>query len=125
MDENRVSATSLYFTWTMLGGLHLIAWNFDFPTETEKILWRVASLALAGSPLAMLGMLGLGMVVENHLNGWVEKWVETVLTAIAISVCILSVVSRLLLVALMLASLRALPCSAHQTVSWTAYIPHL
>ncbi|KAF8449414.1 hypothetical protein L210DRAFT_2663264 [Boletus edulis BED1] len=109
----------------MLGGLHLIAWNFDFPTETEKILWRVASLALAGSPLAMLGLMGLGTVV-NHLNpGWVKDRAKAVVDAIGISVWILGVVSRLLLVALMLASLRALPCSAHQTVSWTAYIPHL
>ncbi|KAF8449455.1 hypothetical protein L210DRAFT_2664031 [Boletus edulis BED1] len=125
IDEDDVTYVSLFFTWTMLGGLHLIAWNFDFPTETEKILWRVASLALAGSPLAVLGVVGLGRVVENHLNGWVEKWVETVLVAFITSVYILSAASRLLLVALMLASLRALPCSAHQTVSWTAYIPHL
>ncbi|KAF8838395.1 hypothetical protein BDN67DRAFT_971594 [Paxillus ammoniavirescens] len=37
----------------------------------------------------------------------------------------MGVVARFVLLVLMLASLRDLPPSAHETVSWTVYIPHL
>jgi hypothetical protein len=33
---------------------HLAAWKFHFPTETEKLLWRVASVLCAGIPLSMV-----------------------------------------------------------------------
>ncbi|KAG6374701.1 hypothetical protein JVT61DRAFT_4070 [Boletus reticuloceps] len=117
MDHEGVGIVLLHFTWMILGGLHLIAWDFHFPTETEKILWRVASLVLTGSPVFFF-CAGIAVSLKD---GCAKH------TGIAIIslVIILGVVSRLLLVALMLASLRALPCSAYQTVSWTAHIPHL
>ncbi|KIJ14009.1 hypothetical protein PAXINDRAFT_100364 [Paxillus involutus ATCC 200175] len=36
--------------WLVFGGLHLIAWDFQFPSQAEKIAWRVASLALIAAP---------------------------------------------------------------------------
>ncbi|KAF8127434.1 hypothetical protein EV363DRAFT_1266966 [Boletus edulis] len=117
LDEEEVIAVALLSTWTILGGLHLIAWNFDFPTETEKMLWRIASLVLAGGPLAFVGTA----IISSDWKGWAEDARDV----IWVFLCILGVVSRMLLVALMLSSLRSLPCSAYQTVSWTAYVPHL
>jgi len=43
--------TSGYF------GIHLIAWNWDFPSHTERIIWRVACLTLFG--LLILYLLGV------------------------------------------------------------------
>ncbi|KAF8433195.1 hypothetical protein L210DRAFT_129785 [Boletus edulis BED1] len=124
LDKDLVTAVSCGVTWMILGGLHLIAWNFDFPTEMEKVLWRVASLTLAAGPQAMLSLFlifGIADFLELcSLDDCLDK-----VEGLSYSVGILTIVSRLLLVALMLASLRALPCSAHQTLSWTAYIPHL
>ncbi|KAN0084442.1 hypothetical protein V8E55_007946 [Tylopilus felleus] len=126
-EGNDIWFFSLCGTWLVLGGLHLIAWNFHFPTEAEKILWRVASLVLAGGPLAFFVLI--------LLYGFASSWRVNVNDSedshghfrvyITYAVLILSVVSRTLLVALMLAGLRSLPASAYQTVSWIAYIPHL
>lgn len=39
------------------GSLHLVAWNFEFPTYAEQILWRVASLlSTALPPVALLAI---------------------------------------------------------------------
>ena len=47
----------------IFGGLHCLAWNFDFPTNTELVLWRVASLASSALPTFALGVsLPLGFL---------------------------------------------------------------
>ncbi|KAF8447178.1 hypothetical protein L210DRAFT_894835 [Boletus edulis BED1] len=120
IDKHSAGIASLCATWMILGALHLIAWNFEFPTEEEKVAWRIASLVLAGGPLALFGMLVIGN--RSRLDA---SRVERVGFEITFLASVLSVVSRVFLVALMIASLRALPCSAHQTVAWTSYIPHL
>lgn len=101
-------------TWTILGALHLIAWNFNFPTETEKILWRVASIVLTVTPFVFVPVFG---AMEDCLKS-TQDYLAPILV-------ILGIISRMLLVGLMLASLRSLPPSAYQTIPWTAYIPHL
>ena len=40
----------------IFGGLHCLAWNFHFPTNTELVLWRVASLASSALPSFALGV---------------------------------------------------------------------
>jgi hypothetical protein len=34
----------LLFRCVVFGGIHVVAWNFDFATRIELILWRVASV---------------------------------------------------------------------------------
>ena len=40
----------------IFGGLHCLAWNFDFPTGAELALWRIASLASGALPSFALGV---------------------------------------------------------------------
>ncbi|KAI1467513.1 uncharacterized protein F4812DRAFT_429839 [Daldinia caldariorum] len=44
----------LIICMVIIGSLHLIAWDFSFPSEVETIMWRVASVASAGIPLLLL-----------------------------------------------------------------------
>jgi hypothetical protein len=37
----------MVFAGTIFGSLHLIAWNFHFPTPLESLLWKLASVYLA------------------------------------------------------------------------------
>ncbi|KAH0535918.1 hypothetical protein FGG08_007177 [Glutinoglossum americanum] len=39
-----------FFASTVFGLLHCIAWNFEFPTPTERLLWRVAAVGTAAIP---------------------------------------------------------------------------
>ena len=103
----------LVVTWSVFGVLHTIAWNYDFPTVAEKTLWLVSSLTLAGSPVIAVFGASPGDTTGD--------------SALASAALLLwgGLISRLLLVSLMLASLRSLPSSAYQTIPWTDYIPHL
>ncbi|KAG9316866.1 hypothetical protein JVU11DRAFT_2942 [Chiua virens] len=100
-DDSCDSLCLLLITWVMLGALHLLAWNYGFQTTSEMILWRVASLVLTASPIFLL--------VSLSINEKAGKFC-------GIIVALLGVISRLLLVALMLASLRSLPPSAYQII---------
>lgn len=61
------------------GGLHCLAWNFEFPTRIELICWRVASLTSAILPLIILTMsliftyLSTNYVDSRILSAWVSK----------------------------------------------------
>ncbi|KAH8761672.1 hypothetical protein F5883DRAFT_500108 [Diaporthe sp. PMI_573] len=47
------------------GGLHAIAWNSHFPTETERLLWRISSIGI-GLTLLMLLLLVRGHDMELY-----------------------------------------------------------
>lgn len=38
----------------LFGAIHAIAWNFEFPTEAEKLLWKIATCISAASPVVGL-----------------------------------------------------------------------
>ncbi|KAF8551311.1 hypothetical protein OG21DRAFT_296564 [Imleria badia] len=120
-----ISVLSLCTTWCIFGGLHLTAWSFPFVTEGERMTWRIASLILAGAPLAYIAATGLTSALSSVAR--LRKWdtIRVIEDAFLILGFGLAVLSRMALVGLMFASLRSVPCSAYQTVSWTTYIPHL
>ncbi|KAE8452661.1 hypothetical protein EG329_013920 [Mollisiaceae sp. DMI_Dod_QoI] len=45
------------------GGLHCIAWSFDFPSKAESLIWRIASIISASLPcIALFG----NIIVAKH-----------------------------------------------------------
>jgi hypothetical protein len=46
------------FVGMVFGGLHCVAWNFEFPTLVEKWIWRMSGL----------------MIVFISLLGWYGYW---------------------------------------------------
>ncbi|KAI1192934.1 hypothetical protein F5X97DRAFT_315863 [Nemania serpens] len=53
----------------VFGGLHLIAWNFEFPSRAELMLWRVSGLTSAILPLISLGLNQyLNYLAITHTN---------------------------------------------------------
>ncbi|KAF8833696.1 hypothetical protein BDN67DRAFT_691455 [Paxillus ammoniavirescens] len=107
----------LFIVWVIFGALHLIAWDFQFPSPAEKTMWHVASLTLIGAPCIFF-------------LGWQAKFCVCccmccVCIPIVLVVLAFGFVARIVLLVLMFASLRDLPTSAYHTVPWTTYIPHL
>jgi hypothetical protein len=51
------------------GGMHLIAWNFEFPTLAEKIAWRSAALASTCLPSIVLLVVPVFNLVHARLVG--------------------------------------------------------
>ncbi|KFZ11602.1 hypothetical protein V501_04677 [Pseudogymnoascus sp. VKM F-4519 (FW-2642)] len=47
----------LAFLSAAFGSLHALAWNLEFPTQAEQVLWRVATvLSITVPPLGLLGI---------------------------------------------------------------------
>ncbi|KAI1393659.1 uncharacterized protein F4822DRAFT_20274 [Hypoxylon trugodes] len=58
----------------VFGGLHLIAWDFEFPSHAELILWRASSLTSTILPLISLGLdLHLNYLVTTYTNNKVAS----------------------------------------------------
>ncbi|OAQ96152.1 hypothetical protein LLEC1_03599 [Akanthomyces lecanii] len=49
----------------LFGGMHAIAWNFEFPTAVEKLMWRVATTVSAGSPVVGLLVVPLAQFTRS------------------------------------------------------------
>ncbi|KAK7030834.1 hypothetical protein VNI00_013942 [Paramarasmius palmivorus] len=121
-----------YLVAILFGAIHCCAWNFDFPTELEAMIWRVASLVVTCLPLFVgifhtllddespfqweLPFAPRVMVIYQNTNVF-----ECILVVVAMSY----VAARLALITIALSALRALSPEAYQTVQWTSYIPHI
>ncbi|KAH6667957.1 hypothetical protein B0J14DRAFT_676103 [Halenospora varia] len=116
--------------------IHLLGWNFEFPTPIEQILWRVSSLTLASGLFVMLAVERLLLLLGFRGQPcWIWIWVKPELKqggwksqvidvwGAFVTCCL--VIARLFLIGEVFASLRALPEGVYQTVRWTNFIPHL
>ncbi|GJJ06799.1 hypothetical protein Clacol_000995 [Clathrus columnatus] len=106
----------------VFGGIHLFAWNYQFPTGVELWLWRVSALMIVGIPpffwisLAILNRLEC----ENALS-IPDLIVDIYLLTVPLSY----IISRLFILILSLISLRKLPVGTLSNVDWLTFIPHI
>ena len=125
----------LYFSamvGAIFGSIHCVAWNFDFPSQVEQIMWRIASLTLVGVCLSIVVGVQIRNWSQTHWNAaeggsltqslWGLLYLRRNISFIP---TIIYPIARLTLLILALLSLRHLPDSALRTVTWTKFIPHI
>jgi len=140
-EAYRVSSTMMYnrrpaspaiflvfflgFVGITFGGIHCFAWNSDFPSLVEKVLWRTSSLTVVG--MSLMFCVGSSIISLKritylpqfaHISGFLIKFGSFVIP-------LLYSLSRLSLLVQAIVSLRNLPPSAFDTVEWTRFIPHI
>jgi hypothetical protein len=108
-------------TFLVYGGIHLLAWQYQFQTKAEGIMWKIASIATASS--------GLIVLAKDSLNFTGETWIGVIF-----GLCLLAMTPILFLAAilartfLVFESFRALPnspASIYEVPRFTAYLPHI
>lgn len=112
-------------TGTIFGAMHCIGWFFQFPTVSEKLLWRATSTFIAVFP-PFLGILFHGHVFFRV--GFANKvWnvILHVFRLIAPIGILLYIPARIYLLVEACISLRNLPPSALETVQWVLFFPHV
>lgn len=123
----------------VFGGLHCLCWNFTYPSQVERTIWRVASLAITvpfpATMLlfvffAMIGMIiGSLIDVNNGILGKVTGIImDTTLYTGVVLGCLLAfiyVLARIILLVEALFLLRSQPADAFRDVDWTKFIPHV
>jgi len=104
------------------GGIHCIGWTFDFPSNIERTLWRVASISITGIPILVFPLGVLGDMVDNVFKKRFGDFCINMSVILPLSFYLLS---RLALLVLSLLPLRSLPSAAFHVVHWTSIIPHV
>lgn len=107
---NRYAILVVGFTGCLIGGCHLLAWDFSFATEVEQFLWRVLSLTCITCSLLLAFILFPRI---THL-----RWLFWGLVVVYIVV-------RLALLVLVFVALRSVPAGVYQSIDWSSYIPHI
>jgi hypothetical protein len=117
--------TSVFLVY---GGVHLLAWQYNFQTNAEGTMWRIASIITASS-----GLIILLAQTKEYLNRFYSKTLlerlrSCFLAGVGIFCCFVIVANLLARSFLVIESFRALPnspSSVYEIPRWTAYLPHL
>ena len=108
--------------------LHLVAWDFDFPTHAELLLWRWSSVSMSVILGTYCTVEALSIVAGGYtttglttLHSYKLRWPTNLLFFIP---GFLYMCARFLTVIETIISLRLLPIGCYETVEWTNFIPH-
>ena len=109
----------LGITWSItaviFGGLHLLAWNYDFPTAEETMMWRCSCIAIM-----VLPPLFYVWVIIRH----VEFDGSNSIDFIGIFITFAYLVARTYNLLEVFFSLRSTPPALYQAVNWPNWLPH-
>ncbi|PKK44595.1 hypothetical protein CI102_11309 [Trichoderma harzianum] len=103
----------------VFGGIHVVAWNFAFPSTVELILWRCASIYTAAAPLCPM----LLDYIYNEL-GFHICIGEGFIGAFYLFSASFYVIARLFILVEMFRTLCFLPPGSYIS-TWTTNMPHL
>ena len=98
------------------GGVHLSAWNFEFPTAIESLLWKLSAIIIA---ISFPTWLTITAFLET-LTRW-HKFNDYLFVLSAV----VSMVCRVYIVIEAYVSLRAVPIGVYWTPAWIQMIPHV
>jgi hypothetical protein len=106
----------------LFGILHLFAWNFTFPTEVERTLWRVSSFVTFLVPVTFVVVSVLISMIYDEVFG-IRIMNTTWYRLLLILTGLVYLVARLFLLVESFRSLYFLPADVFVT-TWASNIPH-
>jgi hypothetical protein len=96
----------------VFAGCHFLAWNGSFPSDTERLLWRICTVGCGILPIAF-------SLLAWDLSGiFRTRMVNIFLIG-------LYVMLRMYMVVEVFAGLRSVPEGVYTAVTWSHYFPHL
>ncbi|KAK1829968.1 hypothetical protein QBC39DRAFT_355340 [Podospora conica] len=109
------------------GAIHLIAWNFHYPNETERLLWRISALTVTFLPIPITFLLMVLIHVEINVgnNGGRLTVSLQVCAVIGLMVTLfVFLIARLFLLIEAFRSTYYLPPATY-IANWASNIPHV
>ncbi|KAF8641438.1 hypothetical protein AX16_009951 [Volvariella volvacea WC 439] len=102
-------------------------WNFQFSTDIERDLWRISSIVVTVEPATIAVGFILRWLGDQYprFEGFFDIFLQPTYLLAAYVGPIFYIPARIALLVLPLFALRDLPPSAHQSVKWSDYIPHI
>ncbi|KIX95146.1 uncharacterized protein Z520_09062 [Fonsecaea multimorphosa CBS 102226] len=110
-------------------GLHIAAWNIPLATNTEQLLWRIASIVLIGCVIVWFFMDHFEEYLAHRrakkgkvTDGVIVPWWRI---PASIAVAVVYGLARLYVLVESFAALRWVPISAYEQVDWGKWVPHI
>ncbi|KAK5654234.1 hypothetical protein OQA88_7409 [Cercophora sp. LCS_1] len=101
----------------IFGCIHLVAWNFHFPSAVEQLLWRISSLLVVCLPLALM------VAFFFYIKAASGSWQEGVALIFLLLILVVFALARLFLLVEAFRSTYYLPPSSY-VATWANNIPH-
>ena len=122
IDDHRVTRdlhrcpnwVMIAFTGSLFGGVHCIAWNFEFPTTVERWLWRASGVCII---IMAMSLAPFYLWQDTIPSSW--KWYLDRGAAIVYAVL------RLYLMVEVFLEFRAMSAGVYDTLEWTLFIPNI
>ncbi|KAF4451535.1 hypothetical protein F53441_5492 [Fusarium austroafricanum] len=119
--KKKIPSATLYITTTVFLAIHLLAWNWEFPSVLIRSLWRwfnIGALVASLLPVALIAAFDNSGVLDHStfLEG-------TCLFIYSLSL-LAYIIARLVVLGLTFYSLTSMPERAYHTVDWLAWVPH-
>lgn len=116
------------------GALHLVGWDFHFPSEIERLLWRISSVGVTVTSVFLPALAFQEFLVEaedKSKNTWLRYFAQKIMPSTRLGGLLVSVtfvvygIFRLYMFVEMFVGFRNTHLSVYTTVQWTQYLPSL
>ena len=120
-------------------GIHIAAWNFDFPTSVEAMLWHISTVYVFASMIMTWLIFAYAFEIEPRIiRNWrsgpllekvshssrLQDGLPPLSAMPTIILGALYILARAYIIVEDVANLRDLPASAFNSVDWSNFIPH-
>lgn len=112
-----ISTLAFYASSLMFSAFHLLAWNWYFPSHMASVAWRVFVVSTMGITVVLMV---LSCIISNKLPASFVR-LENFIYRFWM---IISVTSRIGLIALVFYCFSSTPEEVYKNVEWTDYLPH-
>jgi hypothetical protein len=120
-DDADHSLGSITAALIVFGGLHLLAWNYEFPTPIERRLWQASAIVtIATTPTLWLLAKAIESIAVDFSNMIATYFLRMFITIILS----IFVAARLFIVVEIIRSLAYQPSETFRT-TWAANVPHV
>lgn len=115
----------------IFGMIHCLAWNSEFPSYVEHVLWRTSSSIISGLCVCVTIATFVSSLYSTILRIRNPDWISSPnfnsrsLKIVCKTFAFSFALSRLALLSLSVAQLRNLPASAFDSVKWLEFFPHI
>lgn len=134
--EEGEAKTSIFLCFSALAGaifgmIHCLAWNSEFPSYIEHVLWRTSSSIISGLCVCVTITTFVSSLYSTILRIRNPHWISSPnfnsrsLKIVCKTFAFSFALSRLSLLSLSVAQLRDLPASAFDSVKWLEFFPHI
>ncbi|CZR61196.1 uncharacterized protein PAC_11092 [Phialocephala subalpina] len=111
------ASIAFHLSGALFSAFHILAWNWDFPSSSIRIAWRVFSLISTCANPVLIAFTSLSKLLSRRLG-------NDLVIILPLSILLIYFLARLGLIVLIFHCFSSMPSAIYQAVYWTKFLPH-